>query len=170
MVEEKRGKGAPKGRRSVIWVCSGVTGCTCGNAQLKTEKIAVQDQEPDSDQGSFPKEIAEKQFTNKYNMVPQIILGPMYEKKGQNKIVNKRATISRDISDMRLCRKRQQCHGIWEGWHGIANYIENDNEKVYFCFVREENPQPGKSKKIPSPGKVNIEDLVFEDNLIENNT
>ncbi|KKN67658.1 hypothetical protein LCGC14_0459170 [marine sediment metagenome] len=168
--EESRGPGAPKGRRPVIWICEAIVGCTCGNAQLKSEKIAVPDQNPDSIYGLFPQDQAEKMFLDKYNVTPQVVYGPMYDKKGgQLKARRKKGTISRDIADMRLCRDKKQRHGIWEGWHGIANYIENDPEKVYFCFVREVDPDPDKLKKAPVPGKVNIAELVFDDSGTEDN-
>ncbi len=163
--EEKRGPGAPKGRRPVIWVCEAVVGCTCGEAKLKSERIVLKDQSPDSDHGSFPREAAEKIFLEKYGVEPDNVYGPMYDKKGgqPNKLKRKRGAISRDISDMRLCRDKKQRHGIWEGWHGIANYIEDDDEKVYFCFVKEVDPTPGKEKKPPAPGKVNVSEMTFDE-------
>lgn len=163
--EEVRGPGAPKGRRPVIWICSAIEGCTCGNAKLTSEKISVLDKNPDSMHGSFPQTEAEKLFMDVYGVAPASVHGPMYDKKGgqQSKIRRKRGAISRDIADMRLCRDKKQRHGIWEGWHGIANYIEDDEEKVYFCFVREVEPDPEKTKKPPAPGMINISELVFDD-------
>jgi hypothetical protein len=161
--EEKRGPGAPKGRRPVIWVCETIVGCTCGNAQLKSEKILLEDQDEGSEAGSFPQEAAEKMFTTKHGVSPTMVYGPMYDKKGgQVKERRKKGLISRDIADMRLCRDKKQRHGIWDGWHGIANYIEGDDEQVYFCFVKEVMPT-GKDRKAPMPGKILVSELVFDD-------
>lgn len=169
--EIKPGPGAPKGRRPVIWLCEAIVGCTCGNAQLKSEKILVKDQDPNSLNGVFPQEEAEKMFEAEYGIEPLKVYGPMYDKKGglPNKARRKRGIISRDVADMRLCRNKKQRHGIWEGWHGIVNYIEGDDDKVYFCFIREVRPDSEKIKKQPIPGKVNISELVFDDKDVENN-
>lgn len=177
--KEAKGPGAPKGRRSVIWVCEAIVGCECGFAQLKSEKILVPDQSPClescakgcTEHGSFPREQAEKMFMETHGIEPLTVYGPMYDKKGgqPNKIRNKRGAISRDIVDMRLCRNKQQRHGIWEGWHGIVNYIEDEEDKVYFCFIREVNPDSEKIKKQPIPGKVNVSELVFDDKDTDNN-
>jgi hypothetical protein len=169
--EEPRGPGAPKGRRPVVWITAAVVGCTCGKAELKAEKISVKDQDPDSLHGSFPQEEAERLFKSEHSVNPVAIYGPLYDKKGgqPSKVRRKRGSISRDIADMRLCRDKKQRHGIWEGWHGMACYIEDDEEKVYFCFVREVEPDPEKTRKPPAPGKVNISELVFESEEVESN-
>ncbi|MDP2683501.1 MAG: hypothetical protein Q8P20_00435 [bacterium] len=162
MSQIKRGPGAPKGHRPVIWVCEAIVGCECGKAVLKSDKIILQDQNPESEAGSFPMEAAKKIFADNNGVEPEMMHGPMYDKKGgTSKLLRKRGAISRDIANMRLCMTKKQQHGIWDGWRGIANYIENDNEKVYFCFVKELNPIKGKEKAPPAPGKINISELEF---------
>jgi len=171
MEDKNSRRGAPKGRRPVIWVCEAIDGCTCGNAKLKSEKILLNDQDPCTDNcpkgctehGSFPREAAEKVFFEMHGITPENSFGPMYEKKGAQLTTKRKSySIDRDTSGIRLCKVRKQRQGILDGWYGIVNYIENDNELVYFCFVREVSSST-RAKRAPMPGKVNMTEVTFND-------
>jgi len=155
---DKRKPGAPKGRRPIIWVCSGVI-----DSKLVSEKYLVKDQKPESDNGLFPKDEAVAQYLEKYHINPEIVLGPFYDKKSAQtkKVTRKRGVICRDIASIRL--KADQKAAIFDNWHGVANFLENDPDRALFVFLREVDPVPNKEKKAPSPGTVPISDLVFED-------
>ena len=170
-MQEKRGPGAPPGRRPVTYLVQKIDGCTCGNGKIINEKILVHDQTPENPTGSFPKSIAEDEFEKKYGMKPENILGPIYFKKGGKsfKSRKKKGLISRDIADMKLSMNKPQKKAIWDGWYGVVNFIENDDDKAYFCFIKEVNPQNGKERKPPLPGKVNIAELVFDNNSEDKN-
>jgi len=158
--DKSKKRGAPKGRRPVVWVCSGVI-----NSKLVSERFVVKDQAPDSLDGKFPKEIAIDSYKRKYGIDPEVTFGPFYDKKGllDRKMVRKRGSICRNIANIRLS-KRDQKNAIYGGWHGIVNFLENDDDRAFFVFLREVSPDPKKDKNTPAPGTVPISDLEFYDN------
>jgi hypothetical protein len=157
-----RGPGAPKGRRPVVWVCEAIVGCTCGNAKLRSEKYILADKAPNSEaSGVFPQEDAEKAFTEQFNIAPQKIWGPMYDKKGgqQNKS-KKRSSVSRDFDGMKL--STEECRAaIYNGWNGLVFDIENQEGKAMFVFTSEINPEPGKKRAAPGAAKISLSELQF---------
>ncbi len=163
---EKRGPGAPTGRRPVVWICAAMVG-----DDLICERVTIDDKNPDSESGNFPRTDAESVFMNKYNVKPAQVLGPFYEKKGgkQIKSAKKRGSISRDISDLRLNSNKKQRQAIFGAWHGLVNFIDGDDNGALFVFLRETDPSLGKKKTPPRAGKVSISDLTFTDkSTIEN--
>jgi hypothetical protein len=163
MSEETKKRGAPKGRRPVIWVCAGtaLSNSATNGASVVCEKILVKDMAPESDSGKFPKEVAIASYKEKYNVEPTHVLGPFYEKKGKQQAQpsKKKGTICRNISDVRLSSKQKR--GIFGDWYGMVNFLEGDDNNVFFVFLREKNPDPKKKKEVPRPGTIKVSDIEF---------
>jgi len=167
--EEKRKVGAPPGRRPVIWVCSAVSTDSVGAPKLITEKFIVQDQDPgEGKPGSFPKEIAEKQFYDKYKVQPVITLGPFFDKRGASagKPKRKKLNIDRENFDSYKIEVKRR-DAFFGEWKGFTNSIEGQPDLNAFFFITEANPS-GKKKNPPAPGIVNVSDLVFIDTEPDN--
>lgn len=147
-------RGAPKGRRPLFWICSGII-----DSKLVCEKFAAEDHDPDSVFGSFSKQDVIKKYKEKYNVDPEIVYGPLYEKRMLKNMKVKKMSICRNISKIRL--RPEQKSAIFDGWKGIANYIENNNDKALFVFLSEVSPNKDKKREAPRPGTVNISDLEF---------
>lgn len=149
-------KGAPRGRRPVVWVCSGLTGSAVLGEKLKCEKFIITDMDMESKHGKFPKKAAIEQFEEKFGCAPEFVLGPFYDKKGAKK--RKRPVVDRKTKDIKLAS--DQKNASLGGWYGLVNMLD-DNSKGFFIFLRELKPNPKRKKDIPEPGIVNIDDLVF---------
>lgn len=162
--EESRGRGAPKGRRPVVWVCSGLV-----ETKLVCEKFLVSDQSPSDLNGNFPKEIAEQGFLAKHGIMPEVMYGPFAETRkagGEISLKKKKLSISRDIADLKLSSKEKQA-AIFGEWKGIVHYLDDQDDKGFFVFLQEEKMSNIK-KTLPAPGVVLLSDLIF--NNISNMT
>lgn len=161
---EKRKPGAPPGRRPVVWVCSAIKRELPAPPELITEKYIVKDQDPgEGKPGSFPKEIAEKEFYDKHGVQPIVTLGPFFDKRGASagKPKRKRLHIDRDnIDSYQLGVKRR--NAIFGEWKGFSNDIKDRPDLTFFMFIGEANPS-GKKRNLPNPGIVNVSDVIFTD-------
>lgn len=161
---QKRKPGAPPGRRPVVWVCSGAY-IKDGNPVLCTEGFAVQDQDPGEDKpGEFPREIAEKNFYDKYGIQPSVTLGPFFDKRGAsstNQPKRKRLQIDRENLDQYKFDVNRRS-AIFGDWKGFSNGVEGKPDLAFFLFIGEANPS-GKKRNLPAPGIVSISDVTFTD-------
>lgn len=142
-------RGAPKGRRPLIWICS----------DSPIEKFIIQDKEPDTEEGNFPQEEAVNAFKAKYGKEPTYVSGPFYDKKGTKKPNKKRDIARQEVSEIILTTEQKPA--TINGWHGIANMLKDNEKQAYFIFLREVNPDPKKKHEPPKPGVVNLTDLHF---------
>jgi hypothetical protein len=156
----KRGPGAPKGMRPIVWVCSGII-----DSKLVSKKFVVNScsSSADLEASSFMKDKVMDHYSNKYGCPPEIMLGPFYDKKTKKdkRVAKKRALIDRNIGDIKLTSKQKKA--VFNGWHGVANYLEDDKDHILFLFLKEVSPDPNKKKATPLPGRVNISDLTLEE-------
>jgi len=160
IVTNKRGPGAPTGRRPVVWVCSAVV-----NSKLVSEKFVVRDQSPGPETGGlFPREVAEKEFMNKYDTKPEMVIGPFFDKRGAqaDKVSKKRLFVDRENLDKYKIEVKRR-DAIFGDWKGYSNAIEGTSDLALFLFIGEQNPS-GKKRSLPAPGVVNVSDLTFIDN------
>lgn len=159
MENQKKRRGAPSGRRPVVWICSAIV-----NQKLVSEKITITDQTPDEVFGSFPKEMAEAQFREINGVMPAIVYGPFAEtrKAGQAIMPTKKQKLSivRDLKDLKLSNKKVPA--IFENWQGVLHFLENEEEKGLFIFTQEN--VEGSTKTAPAPGVVSVADITFMEN------
>lgn len=155
-------RGAPKGRRPVIYVCAAIV-----DGSLKCDEIPVHDQDPNSVNGSFPQNAAVSQFKDTYGVEPERVLGPLFEKKGLKKVTanKKKLVLDRDNID-NYTLSEEHTRARYGDWSGFANLCMNNSEKAFFIPINRVNADDSKKSNPPGAGIVNVSDLVFENEML----
>lgn len=164
--DNQKRPGPKKGRRPVIYICAGIV-----NGALVCEERQVKDQDPDSNNGSFPSEIAISAFRQDHGIDPEKVLGPLFEKKGAKKAAASRKKISLDrdnIDQYTLAAEHKKAQ--YGEWTGLANLCTNDDSKAFFIPLNKVDPEEGKKVNPPAAGIVDISHLTFEDNEMSQET
>lgn len=154
----KRGRGAPKGKRPVLWVCGAII-----NNELVMDGFFVKDQTPPNQQnydspGLFPQSIAEEAFEAKYGTKPTkaICARPGAMRTGSSK----KLVIDRDkIDEYTVTTKCRSA--IWGDWKGLAVMLKEDDSKALFSPTAAID---NSNKRLMTAGIVEITDLEFTDN------
>ncbi len=84
-----------------------------------------------------------------------LIFGPFSPITAENK--SKESKINRDLSDIILSARQQEAE--FNGWSGIANFIENDLENILFIFIGQKDNRSIRSKNVPHPGKIKLSNV-----------
>jgi hypothetical protein len=153
---QKKKRGAPKGSRPVIWVCSSLI-----NNELVSERyrsIYYKDKLKDNENDNFSKKNVVDIFVEKWNVEPQVVYGPFFDKKGGSASkVKKRASVKMNLADLRFNGVRKEA--VFNGWCGVANYLENSDIAAYFIFTHEVSPRSDKKRSTPAPKIIEISAL-----------
>ena len=92
------------------------------------------------------------------------VLGPFIRiESRQNKIVEPK--INRSLLDLKLSAIQKPAE--FNGWYGIANYIQDDPDNVLFIFLSPVDKSSTIKRNVPFPGKVKLENIKFELNNIQ---
>jgi hypothetical protein len=156
--ENKRGRGAPPGRRPIAFICLALI-----NNKIKDETILVKDQAPDTDAGEFPESIAVAEFVKLHNVKPDKVIGPMRpiggKESSSSASVKKKLNIRRD--DMNVTLTETYKKAVLGEWEGLATEIKDNLDEMFFVFT---NPNDSNKtvKKLPAPGVVKVSDLEFK--------